>query len=210
MPDPSSSAELTATWLSERLRAEIDSFTVLDIGVGVGIFGEIVRIVPTYRGAPGPASLIAKFATQEPSNLAVGLALNLYGREVGFYRDAAPSTPVRTPLCHYGAIGEDGCVVLLLEDLERDGDGGPGRRDLAGTGRASDRSARCAAHPLVGGARAVGVRVVALVRRRPVPRHRPRDLHGRARAVGTGLGRSRRDRRPSRSPTGSTVSSATS
>jgi hypothetical protein len=118
MPHPTHAGELTAEWLTTHLDADVQSFTVVDIGVGVGIFGEIVRVTPVYSGAPGPPSVIAKFATPEPANLAVAHALRLYPREVGFYREAAPTTPVRVPHCWFAEVADDGSVALLLEDLD--------------------------------------------------------------------------------------------
>lgn len=118
MRNPTCSAELTSEWLTDVLDAAVESFTVTDIGVGVGIFGEIVRITPRYgAGHDGPVSVVGKFATAEPANLAVAHALQLYTREVGFYREIAPTTTLRVPHCYFGELAEDGNVTLLLEDL---------------------------------------------------------------------------------------------
>ncbi len=120
MPTPASSGELTAAWLSDVLHAPIQSFTVTDIGVGVGIFGEIVRITPVYGAAADtalPASVVGKFATREPANLAVAHALQLYDREVGFYRELAPTTHLRVPHCYFAELDAGGNATLLLEDL---------------------------------------------------------------------------------------------
>lgn len=118
MHNPICAEDLTAGWLSSVLDAAVESFTVTDIGVGVGIFGEIVRITPTYAdGDAGPISVVGKFATPEPANLAVAHALQLYSREVGFYRDVAPTTSLRVPHCHFGDLDRDGNVTLLLEDM---------------------------------------------------------------------------------------------
>ena len=118
MHNPTCADELTASWLSTVLDAHVESFTVADIGVGVGIFGEIVRITPSYRsGRSGPASVVGKFATPEPANLAVAHALQLYSREVGFYRDVAPTTNLRVPHCYFGDLDRHGNVTLLLEDM---------------------------------------------------------------------------------------------
>jgi aminoglycoside/choline kinase family phosphotransferase len=119
-PLPSRAAELTAAWLSEALGAPVASFVAEDIGTGVGIFGEIVRVRPTYataaRGAP--ATVIAKFPTQEPANRQVGVALGPYEREVRFYRHVLPRSPLRVPRCYLAAEDRDaGVWVLLLEDL---------------------------------------------------------------------------------------------
>lgn len=114
---PGCAADLTAEWLSERLGERVDSFDLVDIGTGVGIFGEIVRV--RLRGDTSlPASIIAKFPTSDPANRPVGDALGIYEREVRFFAEIAPTTPLRVP--HAFAADLDparGAYVLLLEDL---------------------------------------------------------------------------------------------
>jgi hypothetical protein len=116
---PARAADLTAEWLSEVLGGQVSSFTVTDVGTGVGIFGEIVRV--TLVGEPGlPASLIAKFPTTDPANRPTGDALGIYEREVRFFRDIAPITPLRVPHAYVADFdAATGAYVLLLEDLAR-------------------------------------------------------------------------------------------
>jgi hypothetical protein len=79
---PGSAVELTTDFLSEALSTTVRSFSLDDIGAGVGIFGEIVRV--TLDADSGPATVIAKFPTKEPANLGVGIALGIYEREARF------------------------------------------------------------------------------------------------------------------------------
>lgn len=115
---PKRAQDLTTDWLSERLGARVDGFDLVDIGTGVGIFGEITRV--RLRGdASLPASVIAKFPTADPANRPVGDALGIYEREVRFFREIAPTTPLRVPRAYVADLdADDGAYVLLLEDLE--------------------------------------------------------------------------------------------
>ncbi len=128
---PASPSDITPEWLTAALAPHLDGTTVVgidvhDIGEGTGIFGEIARLRLTYdrpdRGAP--ASLIAKLPCVEPENLAVAKALGIYEREVHFFDDVAPTTPLRVPDCYLAELDDDGRFVLLLEDLEVDLDVG--------------------------------------------------------------------------------------
>jgi hypothetical protein len=65
-----------------------------------------------------PRSVIAKFPSPVPDNRGVAHTYDMYGREVRFYQEIAPTTRMRTPVCHYADFdpaSQD--FVLLLEDL---------------------------------------------------------------------------------------------
>jgi Phosphotransferase enzyme family len=114
-PHPSCASEISAAWLSEVMGDEVTSFELDEIGAGVGIFGEIVRV--SISGATSlPAAVVAKFPTQQDGNRAVGDALGIYEREVRFFNEIAPHSELRVPNCHV-ADSTDGVHVLLLEDL---------------------------------------------------------------------------------------------
>ncbi len=90
--------------------------------IGAGRLGHNIR----YRlgwaadavGATAPASVVAKFASDDATSRQTGLVLGIYAREVGFYRDLASSLPARIPHCHYVAMNDaTGDFLLLLEDL---------------------------------------------------------------------------------------------
>ncbi len=104
--------DLTASWLSDVLGAEVSR--VAWRRVGSGQIGTCYRL--ELDGAPGvPRSLIAKLPAEDP-----GLRAFLspaYRAEVYFYRDLAHTVAVRVPVCHHKAISADGTVfTLLLED----------------------------------------------------------------------------------------------
>ena len=116
---PICAADLTNEWLSAVLGARVEAHRRDDIGVGIGIFGEIVRVSLTGDEAL-PATVIAKFPTADPANRPVGDALGLYAREVRFFRDIAPTTPLRVPRAYLSDLDASaGAFVLLLEDLGR-------------------------------------------------------------------------------------------
>ena len=114
-PNPNSAATITTEWLSKVMGDEVTSFALDDIGAGIGIFGEIVRVSLLGSNAL-PSSVVAKFPTQETANRVVGDALGIYEREVRFFSEIAPSNQLRVPQC-YVADSSDGLHVLLLEDL---------------------------------------------------------------------------------------------
>lgn len=118
-PLPRCAAELSAAWLGDVLGAPVTEFAVDDIGTGAGIFGEISRV--HLSGDPAlPGSVITKFPTADPSNRPIGDALGIYEREVRFFRDIAPTTPLRVPEVHAAEVDHDrGAYVLVFEDLAR-------------------------------------------------------------------------------------------
>jgi hypothetical protein len=124
---PASSTDVSVEWLTDKLRQSgaIDSAAVTgietkNIGEGIGIMGEVVRMMPTYdkpeTGAP--KSLVGKFPTQDPTNLAIAKSLYFYPREVAFYTQLAQYSPVRTAALYHADLDmTDHRFVLLLEDF---------------------------------------------------------------------------------------------
>ena len=122
---PRMSRDLTAPWLTAALGparldgASVTSFATREIGAGIGILTELVRVSLHYdRPTAAPASLIAKFAAASVEARAIAQTYDLYENEVRFYRELAAETPVRTPHCyfvHFDPVTRD--CVLLLEDL---------------------------------------------------------------------------------------------
>ena len=121
--------DLTPQWCSEALGRSITTLTSTPIGVGVGLVGQLARL--ELDGPDGPATMIAKLAAPTEETRFVASALNMYGREVGFYTELASRTSIPHPACHYAAhdpVSQD--TVLLLEDV-------------APRGRAFDQVAGC-------------------------------------------------------------------
>ncbi|MEM9033628.1 MAG: phosphotransferase [Actinomycetota bacterium] len=120
---PARASEIDAAWLNE-VDAEgvgrVAEVRVDDLGTGVGILGEIVRLTLTYEpGETGPATLIAKGASPSEESVGLCLAMGFYDREISFYRQLASDLDrVRVPKpYHVGAAEGTVPFVLLLEDI---------------------------------------------------------------------------------------------
>jgi hypothetical protein len=129
---PQGTDALTAEWLTAALAGttatgtRVAAFQATRIAEGVGFLGELARVKLTYDGDPGttaPRSVVVKLPVQVPAARAMAQGLQLYEREVGFYRHAAASAGVRVPLCYHAAFAADGDFALVLEDVQaRPGD----------------------------------------------------------------------------------------
>ena len=88
------------------------------IGDGTGMMAEIAKLDLRYRGNQGnaPTSLIAKFASQNPTNREIATAYNLYERETRFLSELDPLTDVQTPVTYLSALDGDR-FLILMEDL---------------------------------------------------------------------------------------------
>ncbi|MGH9045858.1 MAG: phosphotransferase [Acidimicrobiales bacterium] len=86
--------------------------------IGTGQVGDNVRYALEYRGVPGPATIVCKFGSRDPSSAAAGVSLGLYETEVAFYKELAPTVDVGCPRCYFAAV-EPGTAdaVVVMEDL---------------------------------------------------------------------------------------------
>lgn len=115
--------DLTPAWIESALHdsgtlpptSHVLTVSATAVGERGGVNGDAFRLAVTYDGASGPSRLIAKFGT--PGVRGVAVFQGWYEREVRFYQQFAPRTPLRTPRAHAVALGEPGECVLLLEDL---------------------------------------------------------------------------------------------
>ena len=118
--------EIEARWLSAILReagllsdaAQVCGFSIEDLGGGGrGFLSGVARVRLRFEGdAPAaPSSLVVKLPAADAAHRALGIEMQAYERELGFYRDIAPSTPVRAPRCYYG-MGDASSAVLVIED----------------------------------------------------------------------------------------------
>ena len=114
--------EVTAGWLSERLRAaghtdaEVSDFQYRAIGAAhvSGCFRFTLRYA---RPRPGhPATIIGKFPSDDAATR--DMSSQIYANEVAFYRHLQPRVAIRTPVCFHADIdGAGPAFVLLLEDM---------------------------------------------------------------------------------------------
>jgi hypothetical protein len=125
---PARPSELNATWLSACLRhagvltasEHVTGFELEHIGEGRGFAGQLARLTLRYEPASltAPATLIAKFATDNADTQEMMRSLDGYSREVRFYHELASEIGLGTPRCyfaHYDPVEQACC--LLLEDL---------------------------------------------------------------------------------------------
>ena len=122
MPFPAQPEALTNAWLSDRLGDrlgdDVASHEVEFFGEGAGIIGQVTRVHLTTTSGD-QHSIIAKFPSPAPENRAVAATYDMYGREVGFYRNVAPLIDLRVPECYFADIDtatQD--FVILMEDLQ--------------------------------------------------------------------------------------------
>ena len=126
---PATTKEISIEWLNEVLHENgflgnnnIASLKHEVIGVGEGYTGDIARIHLTYDNDSQqlPVLLVAKLPTSYESARSVGLRLGIYAREIQFYKEIAPSSPIRIPYCYFGDIDSaNDKYVLLLEDCSK-------------------------------------------------------------------------------------------
>jgi hypothetical protein len=108
---------VTTEWLSEVLGATVASFETTSIGTGQMAISE--RLTLTYAdGASGPAAVVLKRPSDDVRSRMASMATGSYRIETSFYRELAPTLPVRAPVCLF--VEHDDATDdfrLLLEDL---------------------------------------------------------------------------------------------
>lgn len=134
---------ITAEWLTERL---VEAGYLVNARVlafqrdtcGTGQLGDSFRLTLNYSEPnAGPATLIAKFASQDPTSREFGKTSGYYRSEIQFYQQLAPRLPVEVPVAVHAALSPDGGdFVLLMEDLA------PARQVDQLVGCSADDSAR--------------------------------------------------------------------
>ena len=122
---PETPDAVDAAWMQRVLRVSgaIDDGTTVASAVterfeGGGLLSALYKTTLTYDGGDGPATLFIKFPMDVPHQRAMADGFGVYPKEVGWYRDIAPRSTIRTPKVHAAMIAADHshyCVVL--EDL---------------------------------------------------------------------------------------------
>jgi hypothetical protein len=119
MTTPTHPEAFTTAWLEQALGAppkSLKSFSAKQIGTGQ--MSKSFRIALDWSGGQGPASIVAKCPSSDPSTKAIAAALGSYTLELGWYRDLAAMTEVACPRClHLESDNGDQDFVLLLADL---------------------------------------------------------------------------------------------
>lgn len=118
---------LTPEWLTAQLRAigvihvaRVASIDITNVDE-FGMSGTVRRLALSYdRPESGaPASLVAKFASEDVEVRTMLDSMGFYEREARFYLELAARSPVRTAQCYFAsAAAHSGpSLLLLLEDL---------------------------------------------------------------------------------------------
>lgn len=116
--------DVDAAWMSDVLRAagQLKDGAVTDVSFapcGPGQLADSYRFELTYspEGA-GPATVVGKFASEDPTSRAFGQETGFYRSEVRFYESVAQRLSVAVPTPIYAALHENETdFVVLLDDL---------------------------------------------------------------------------------------------
>ncbi len=112
--------EVSNDWLSRVLDAEVAGQAVSRVGEGIGLMGDIYRLVLDYAAgaSEGPRSVVVKLPSSHAENRAQGIALGMFTAEVTFYNQLAPRVSAGLPDIYAAAVTGDGAeFVIVMEDL---------------------------------------------------------------------------------------------
>lgn len=112
--------QVTPAWLADALGHPGVDLRVEQRSIGTGQVGENVRYTLTWPdGIVGPASVVGKFPSPDPTSRETAAMTGSYVKEVGFYRDLQATVSITTPTVH--ALHEDlanNRFLLLMEDID--------------------------------------------------------------------------------------------
>jgi aminoglycoside phosphotransferase (APT) family kinase protein len=128
MKHPKTIEDISARWMNDVLRgafvlrwATVRAVDVRAIGQGVGFLSGRARVTIRYdqpeEGAP--ASVVVKLPASVKAGADFAKSTRAYEREIRFYREVAPLTPIRVPRM-FATIMEPAsdAFVLVMEDLK--------------------------------------------------------------------------------------------
>lgn len=118
-------AEVDADWMTHMMRARghlpaaASVVHVSAVPCGTGQLGDSFRFTLGYEPAgAGPATLVGKFASHDPTSREFGRSSGYYRSEIRFYQQLAGSLPVSLPRALYAELADDDTdFVLLMDDL---------------------------------------------------------------------------------------------
>ena len=97
--------DLTLEWLNYALAPLLGNLNIIGfeskiIGVGEGFLGQLARLsLQLDSDDPSvPKTVIAKFASTKPETREFARDQNVYGREIGFYRDIGQEVGIKVPV----------------------------------------------------------------------------------------------------------------
>ena len=117
--------EVTEQWLTQalidkgRLKPTDKVVSVRRETCGTGQLGDSYRFTLAYDPPfAGPATLVGKFASKDPTSREFGSQSGYYRSEIGFYLDLAPRLRMSIPTAMHAALASNATdFVLLMEDL---------------------------------------------------------------------------------------------
>lgn len=129
MKHPKTIEDINAPWLTDVLRsagilrrATVRAVDVRAIGQGVGFLSGRARVTITYDQAEegAPATVVVKLPASIKESVDFAESAHAYEREIRFYREVAPHTPIRVPRM-LATIMEpaDHVYILVMEDLKK-------------------------------------------------------------------------------------------
>jgi thiamine kinase-like enzyme len=116
-PPVTGAADLDAEWLTAVLGTKVTDLRTQPVGTGQ--VADTVRLFVDYADADaGPPTLIVKVPAAEEASRVGARLTRTYEIEASFYRDLAPTLPVRTPHCYHAAHDpHTDAYDVLLEDV---------------------------------------------------------------------------------------------
>jgi hypothetical protein len=128
MMQPKTTAEISASWMTDVLRgvgilrqATVRAVDIHAIGQGLGFLSGRARVTISYDQAEegAPATVVVKLPASVKECMEFAESTHAYEREIRFYREVAPRTPIRVPRM-YATIMEpaDNAFILVMEDLK--------------------------------------------------------------------------------------------
>jgi hypothetical protein len=128
MKHPKTIEDITAPWMTEVLRgagvlrrAAVRAVDIHAIGQGVGFLSGRARVTIGYDQAEegAPATVVVKLPASVKAGMEFAESTHAYEREIRFYREVAPCTPIRVPRM-FATILEpaENAFILVMEDLK--------------------------------------------------------------------------------------------
>lgn len=124
---PKTISQITKEWVQSIFNevglcdfGTIESIRVEPMGSDVkGFLSSMCRVEIVYKtdGPNLPPSVVIKMPPEQEMNREFAINFKANEREIRFYKELAPLTPIRIPICIYGYIDEyAGDYILVLED----------------------------------------------------------------------------------------------
>ncbi|MHA2050743.1 MAG: phosphotransferase [Promethearchaeota archaeon] len=123
---PKRTKRITSEWLNQVLHhsgyledSNIESISREPWGKGEGFMSDMARLTISYdKESPNlPKTMIVKMPTTFRTALEIGLQYNVYEKEIRFYTEIAPKSPIRVPDLIYSSYDQGTKkYILILED----------------------------------------------------------------------------------------------